>query len=94
VETEKFDPNKKTYGDGVEYWDERYKEDPDGTFDWLEEWSAIKKTIEMHAIKGLYEGETQIDDERADIIKRSLNILIPGCGNSKTSEQMYDDGYQ
>jgi hypothetical protein len=78
--------NHLRYGDGVKYWDQRYNQDPDATFEWLEEWDTIKPTIEKHAIRGLYDKETLLDKDRAFIIKNSLNILIPGCGNSKTSE--------
>ena len=41
------------YGD-TKYWDERYTQQKNATFDWLEGWSDLKDIIEKYAVKGLY----------------------------------------
>jgi len=38
------------YGD-PKYWDNRYKDQEDGTFDWLEDWLSLKKIISEYIQK-------------------------------------------
>ena len=40
-----------------------------------------------------YQRYSGIKDLIAQYIKKSDNILMAGCGNSRLSEDMYDDGY-
>ena len=40
------------YGDAT-YWDERYKNAKNETFDWLESWDDLKHLIEKYAVQGL-----------------------------------------
>ncbi|KAM3143476.1 hypothetical protein pb186bvf_004537 [Paramecium bursaria] len=49
-----------------------------GNFDWYVEWPQLQKFLS--------DGPMKIDKE--------AKILMVGCGNSKLSEQMYEDGYQ
>lgn len=39
------------YGD-PKYWDKRYKDQEDTTFDWLEDWSSLKDIIEELLVDG------------------------------------------
>eukprot|EP00344_Euplotes_crassus_P005101 CAMPEP_0196999378 /NCGR_PEP_ID=MMETSP1380-20130617/4579_1 /TAXON_ID=5936 /ORGANISM="Euplotes crassus, Strain CT5" /LENGTH=49 /DNA_ID=CAMNT_0042416291 /DNA_START=30 /DNA_END=179 /DNA_ORIENTATION=+ len=35
-----------SYGD-PKYWDKRYKDQEDTTFDWLEDWNSLKEILEQ-----------------------------------------------
>lgn len=41
------------YGD-AKYWDDRYTQQKNTTFDWLEGWDDLKDLIEKFAVDGLY----------------------------------------
>ena len=41
----------------------------------------------------MYNGDKSVSELIGNIIKRSCNVLVPGCGNSKLAEDMHDDGY-
>ena len=42
------------YGDAW-YWDQRYTQQKNTTFDWLEGWTDIAETVEKYAIDGLFQ---------------------------------------
>jgi len=74
------------YGDAT-YWDNRYSQAKNATFDWLEGWKDIKQVIEENAMDGLLKS----NDPKA--ARQSKKILNLGCGNSVVCEDMYDEGY-
>lgn len=75
------------YGDAT-YWDERYAQSKNSTFDWLESWLDIQKVIEQNALHF----ETDKDEELR-VLRSKTNVLNLGCGNSILCEDMYDEGY-
>ena len=77
----------------IEYWNERYQNQPKKTYEWLFKWSEVKELIEKECVKGIYEGGKIVDDEKAKDIRRTYQVLHLGIGNSEMSEEMYDDGY-
>lgn len=82
------------YGD-ASYWDERYTQQKNTTFDWLEGWAELKQILEQHTVAGLYKDGMPIEDpDEALRIKGETKILNLGCGNSIICEEMYDEGYQ
>ena len=87
------------YGD-VEYWDSRYIESEEKTFEWLQNWQDLKEIVEFHAIHGIYGGKgdfgqtLKAEESKVKKIRETCNVLITGCGNSCISENMYDDGYR
>ena len=69
---------------------EHWSEAEENIVEWVNDWEEIKDIIERHAIKGLYQGNAYIGDEKAQTIKQACNILILGCRNSEISQHMYD----
>jgi len=61
-----------------DYWNERYAQEIDNNSDF--DWFKSYEDI--------------VDLIHEYIPDRSSRVLILGCGNSRLSEQMYDDGYQ
>ncbi|KRX10497.1 hypothetical protein PPERSA_01509 [Pseudocohnilembus persalinus] len=61
-----------------EYWEERYTRDPE-PFDWYQRLTGIKDLL-------LSQQEPFLTPESA--------ILNIGCGNSRLSEELFDEGYQ
>lgn len=59
-----------------EYWDERYQQESEGSFDWFKSYADVADIL------------------RELVPDKSSRILMLGCGNSKLSEQMYDDGFK
>uniref|UniRef100_A0A7S0SX50 Methyltransferase domain-containing protein n=1 Tax=Chromulina nebulosa TaxID=96789 RepID=A0A7S0SX50_9STRA len=61
------------------YWDERYSYHPNDSYDWYQDYSTLKDYLHPYLSKG----------------KNDLNfeILIPGCGNSTLSEEIYKEGF-
>ena len=82
------------YGDAT-YWDDRYTQQKNTTFDWLESWNDIKDIIEKHAVQGFYEvSGNPCDDEDSMKVRAKTKVLNLGCGNSILVEDMYDEGYK
>eukprot|EP00591_Stephanopyxis_turris_P005770 CAMPEP_0195511366 /NCGR_PEP_ID=MMETSP0794_2-20130614/3709_1 /TAXON_ID=515487 /ORGANISM="Stephanopyxis turris, Strain CCMP 815" /LENGTH=246 /DNA_ID=CAMNT_0040638947 /DNA_START=103 /DNA_END=843 /DNA_ORIENTATION=+ len=67
----------------VEYWNERYTKDPD-SFDWYQRYSGIR-----HFLTEEYLSENKLSFPNRD----SLRVLDLGCGNSRLSEEMKEDGF-
>lgn len=74
------------YGDAT-YWDDRYSQAKNATFDWLESWLDIKETFEANVIDGL------VDASDPAAVRAKTKVLNLGCGNSVACEDMYDEGY-
>ena len=78
------------YGDAT-YWDDRYTQKKESTFDWLEGWDDVKSTLEKYAVDGLYEileanptrAENKIEDDGKTVSveelfhNKNLNIFKP-----------------
>lgn len=58
------------------YWDERYSSEDGKTYDWYNDYEALKIYIQPYLRKNIPDFE----------------ILIPGCGNSKLGHDLYMDG--
>ena len=63
------------YGDLI-YWENRYSEHKESTFEWLEDFDSLKEILEE-----ISKGENF----------NSGNILMLGCGNSELSEKIYQE---
>jgi len=80
------------YGDAT-YWDDRYTQQKQTTFDWLESWSDVKESIERNAVNGCYQDQCLVNKDQLVAIRNATKTLNLGCGNSVMCEDMYDDGY-
>lgn len=81
------------YGD-FRYWDDRYTQQKNTTFDWLENWNDLKDMTQVNAIEGMYTTAGNLQSDAVlNKIKSNLKILNLGCGNSIYCEDMYDDGF-
>ena len=63
----------------VEYWEDRYQKDKE-QFDWLQRYFPSLGSTLMRDVIGQYTETTS-------------QVLIVGCGNSRMTEEMYEDGY-
>lgn len=66
-----------------DYWDDRFEIEHHK--DWLVDYRSIKKEIGSHVSKAC----VRLKKERS-----GLNVLVLGCGNSRLSENMHDDGFE
>eukprot|EP00252_Welwitschia_mirabilis_P014061 TRINITY_DN31086_c0_g1_i1.p1 TRINITY_DN31086_c0_g1~~TRINITY_DN31086_c0_g1_i1.p1 ORF type:complete len:773 (-),score=145.30 TRINITY_DN31086_c0_g1_i1:38-2356(-) len=64
-----------------ENWDEFFKLRSDNPFEWYGDWSTLEEPLAKHC--GLVPKGNDT----------SLDILVPGCGNSELSEKLYDAGF-
>jgi hypothetical protein len=62
------------------YWDQFFKASQGRAFEWYGEWAALP---------GLFRELLGLRPER----RPPLEILVPGCGNSRLSAAMYDAGF-
>ncbi|KAK6914318.1 Methyltransferase type 11 [Dillenia turbinata] len=68
-----------------ENWDKFFTiRDNDDPFEWYAEWPQLKSLLLSLLLS--------IDDDVS--AASSLQILIPGCGNSRLSEHLYDEGFK
>ena len=70
------------YGD-PKYWEKRYKDEPESTFDWYQCPSHSNRLSGYESLKPFIK----------ELITLASKILVLGCGNSELSEQLYDDGF-
>lgn len=89
----------KTLGDftSKENWDQFFTiRGSDDSFEWYAEWPQLKIVLLGHlcpsALPSDDTGLGQMAEEKEKAVE--LQILIPGCGNSKLSEILYDVGYR
>jgi ubiquinone/menaquinone biosynthesis C-methylase UbiE len=71
------------------YWEKRYQEMSDMTYDWLEDYDSLKHILE-DTIKNLTT-ENVIKNNLSNnfqCIETSLNFLMLGCGNSELSDKL------
>ncbi|KAL0223502.1 hypothetical protein P9112_002892 [Eukaryota sp. TZLM1-RC] len=59
----------------VNYWEERYKKEPNTNFDWYITYTSFKSVINS-------------------LLDENHRILVVGCGNSRLSQQLHDDGFK
>jgi 2-polyprenyl-3-methyl-5-hydroxy-6-metoxy-1,4-benzoquinol methylase len=77
----------------IKFWfPARFKE-TDGFFDWYVEWPELKNDVKKFLPPRNSQVDGQVDGEAGGEAKEVPKILMIGCGNSKLSEQMYNDGY-
>ncbi|KAF3629173.1 hypothetical protein FXO38_27834 [Capsicum annuum] len=78
----------KTLGDftSKENWDSFFSiRGSDNAFEWYAEWPQLKEPLLSNLI-----GPSSNNDGNTD---KEMFILVPGCGNSKLSEYLYDEGF-
>jgi ubiquinone/menaquinone biosynthesis C-methylase UbiE len=79
------------YGD-ASYWETKYTEESDTTFEWLEDYHSLKPYIDE-----IFYFLMQQDNNNKGRITNSItnvfkpNILVVGCGNSEFSECLFKD---
>ena len=56
----------------------------DDSFEWYAEWAELRDPLLSHLS----------DPNRTPSEPASLQILVPGCGNSRLSEHVYDAGFR
>lgn len=90
------------YGD-LNYWENRYSEQKDFTFDWSEDYDTLKPIIEDLLCCGNFRSDICSENnnlsnsnirnksKQASYNHYSPNILMLGCGNSELSELIYQD---
>ncbi|CAN4090877.1 unnamed protein product [Withania somnifera] len=77
----------KTLGDftSKENWDSFFTiRGSDDAFEWYAEWPQLKDPLLSNLI---------IPSSNDAISEKEVQILVPGCGNSKLSEYLYDEGF-
>ncbi|XP_009630390.1 uncharacterized protein [Nicotiana tomentosiformis] len=80
----------KTLGDftSKENWDSFFTiRGSDDAFEWYAEWPQLKDQLLSHL------NIIQSSNDVVSPAKEEIQILVPGCGNSKLSEYLYDDGF-
>lgn len=88
----------KTLGDftSKENWDQFFKiRGSDDSFEWYAEWLELKDILLAHlssAPASAIDGGGSSSSSRGKA--EGIQILVPGCGNSKLSEYLYDEGYR
>lgn len=75
--------NPPAYGDGPEYWNDRYRKDPN-PFEWVIA-NPYYNDTSYRELRGIL-------DEYSNGLKNA-RILHVGCGTSSLPEKLYDDGY-
>ncbi|PON31454.1 Methyltransferase type [Parasponia andersonii] len=81
-----------TLGDftSKENWDEFFKiRSSDDPFEWYAEWSELRDPLMSH-ISPSNQARPDAEAEAPP----SQQILVPGCGNSRLSEHLYDAGFR
>ncbi|KAL9689097.1 hypothetical protein QQ045_033528 [Rhodiola kirilowii] len=83
-----------TLGDftSKENWDKFFRiRGSDDSFEWYAEWGQLREPLLSYlSFSGDGSGFDSVDgDERF-----RMQILVPGCGNSKLSEHLYDEGFR
>ena len=86
-ETESKVYDKREYAK-PDFWNDRFKE-TSGFFDWYVEWPELKTDVQRFLPPNISSGENDSGAGEECVPK----VLMVGCGNSKLSEQMYNDGY-
>ena len=83
-----------TLGDftSKENWDEFFKlRSSDEPFEWYAEWSELRDPLISHISAS---NEAPLEGEALPSPSQSPQILVPGCGNSRLSEHLYDAGFR
>lgn len=84
----------KTLGDftSKENWDQFFTiRGSDDSFEWYAEWPQLKDVLSSHLCPSAAPSNSTGSDGMAG---EELQILVPGCGNSKLSESLYDAGFR
>lgn len=85
----------KTLGDftSKENWDQFFTiRGNDDSFEWYAEWPQLQSLLTTHL---LFRSTEQLESAGAPppaMQPEEVSILVPGCGNSKLSEHLYDAG--
>lgn len=84
----------ETLGDftSKENWDKFFSiRRGDSPFEWYAEWEELREPLLSYLNSCLDGGVSEAveGDERF-----RMQILVPGCGNSKLSEHLYDEGFK
>ncbi|GMP55535.1 hypothetical protein CsSME_00020326 [Camellia sinensis var. sinensis] len=84
----------KTLGDftSKENWDKFFTiRGSDDSFEWYADWPQLRAPLFSHLCPN---SNTQTPPPDAAGSSASVQILVPGCGNSKLSEYLYDAGFR
>ncbi|KAJ7971670.1 methyltransferase-like protein 13 [Quillaja saponaria] len=83
----------QTLGDftSKENWDKFFKiRGCDNTFEWYAEWAELREPL-LYRLTNL---PNEVPSQATSLPGPSPQILIPGCGNSRLSEHLYDAGFR
>lgn len=87
-----------TLGDftSKENWDKFFSiRGSDDSFEWYAEWTQLRNPLLSHLSTSTSSSNaTSPDFAEAPSPGASLQILVPGCGNSRLSENVYDAGFR
>ncbi|XP_073030491.1 uncharacterized protein [Primulina eburnea] len=76
-----------------ENWDQFFTvRGSEDSFEWYAEWPQIQNLITTHLLPSSLPPESEREFPRVEAEKTS--ILVPGCGNSRLSEHLYDVGFR
>ncbi|CAI9776988.1 unnamed protein product [Fraxinus pennsylvanica] len=89
----------KTLGDftSKENWDQFFTiRGSDDSFEWYAEWPQLRDILKTHLLSSSPPPEPSdgIGGDTAHVTPEEVQILVPGCGNSKLSEHLYDLGFR
>lgn len=89
----------KTLGDftSKENWDQFFTiRGSDDSFEWYAEWPQLRDILKTHLLSSSPPPEPSDGSggDTAHVAPEEVQILVPGCGNSKLSEHLYDLGFK
>ncbi|KAL2530193.1 S-adenosyl-L-methionine-dependent methyltransferase superfamily protein [Forsythia ovata] len=89
----------KTLGDftSKENWDQFFTiRGSDDSFEWYAEWPQLRDILKTHLSSSSPPLESSAESGRdtPHVALEEVRILVPGCGNSRLSEHLYDLGFR
>ncbi|GFP80678.1 methyltransferase-like protein 13 [Phtheirospermum japonicum] len=86
----------KTLGDftSKENWDQFFTiRGSDDSFEWYAEWPQLQSLLTSHLLSQSTPPPESSGAPPSALLAAEVKILVPGCGNSKLSEHLYDAGF-
>ncbi|XP_042515863.1 eEF1A lysine and N-terminal methyltransferase isoform X2 [Macadamia integrifolia] len=77
-----------------ENWDKFFSiRGSDDSFEWYSEWASLRDPLISH-LSCLHSPSGDAGAAAPEVSAASVQIMVPGCGNSRLSEHLYDAGFR